>query len=226
MKTVPALVGLAVAWVQAGSAVAGEAVYRSATANGLPYFTNEPPAPGAQPWIVFEPPRPAPRAWAAHSIAGKGCCEPELSRALREAVARHGIDEALLRAVIHVESGFNPRARSPAGAAGLMQLMPATAQRFGVTDRFDVGQNVQGGARYLRVLLDLFDGDLHLALAAYNAGEAAVRRFGNRVPPFPETRAYVPAVLERYRLERAHREAAAAPKAPPVLVVGRTPGRR
>jgi hypothetical protein len=96
----------------------------------------------------------------------------------------------LVRAVIQVESGFNPRAVSPKGAQGLMQLMPATARRFGVSDSFDARQNVMAGTQYLRVLLDQFQGDVSLAVAAYNAGENAVLRYGG-IPPYKETRGYV-----------------------------------
>jgi soluble lytic murein transglycosylase-like protein len=105
----------------------------------------------------------------------------------------------LLHAVISVESGFDARAVSHKGALGLMQLMPQTAQRFGVQDPFDPVQNLTGGAAYLKSLLQRFDGNLELALAAYNAGEAAVIKAGYRIPPFAETRAYVPRVLERIR---------------------------
>jgi soluble lytic murein transglycosylase-like protein len=117
---------------------------------------------------------------------------------LRQVAVEVGIEPALLQAVVQQESGFNPRAVSPAGAAGLMQLMPATATRFGVRDRFDPAQNLRGGARYLAWLLDHFNQDLDLALAGYNAGEGSVRRHGNRVPPYAETQAYVRAVRQRY----------------------------
>jgi soluble lytic murein transglycosylase-like protein len=109
------------------------------------------------------------------------------------------VDPALIRAVISVESGYNPSARSSAGAVGLMQLMPETARRYGVKDRLDPAQNINGGARYLRDLKVMFGGDLKLVLAAYNAGEEAVMRYGRRVPPFRETEAYVPKVLSHYR---------------------------
>lgn len=109
------------------------------------------------------------------------------------------IEPQLLRAVIAVESGYNARAVSRAGAQGLMQLMPATARRYGVRNVFDPAQNIQGGARYLRDLLDRFGQDKELALAAYNAGEGAVERHGRQVPPFAETRRYVPRVLGIYR---------------------------
>lgn len=111
----------------------------------------------------------------------------------------HGLDGALLHAVISVESRYNPNAVSKAGAVGLMQLMPATAKRYGVKDSFDPAQNLHGGAKYLRDLLTLFDSDINLVLAAYNAGEYAVIKNGNRIPPFPETRKYVPRVMDYYR---------------------------
>lgn len=111
-----------------------------------------------------------------------------------------GLDPALLHAVITVESGYNPKARSSRGAAGLMQLMPETARRYQVKDIWDPRQNVNGGARYLRDLLATFDNNLGLALAAYNAGESAVAGHGNRIPPYPETRSYVPLVLRHYHL--------------------------
>ena len=115
---------------------------------------------------------------------------------LAQAADRHGLDRALLAAVAKVESNFNPFAVSPKGACGLLQLMPATARRFGVTNVFDVAQNAEGGARYLRWLLDRFEGRVDLALAGYNAGEGAVERHGG-IPPYAETQWYVLKVLDR-----------------------------
>ncbi|MFA5240783.1 MAG: lytic transglycosylase domain-containing protein [Sulfuricella sp.] len=123
-------------------------------------------------------------------------------RMVEEVARAHGLEGALLHAVISVESQYNPRAVSRKGAAGLMQLMPATARRYGVSDSFDPAQNLHGGAKYLRDLLTLFNSDMSLALAAYNAGENAVIRHGNRIPPFRETRNYVPRVLDYYRQYR------------------------
>jgi soluble lytic murein transglycosylase-like protein len=108
-----------------------------------------------------------------------------------EHAARQALRTDLVRAVIQVESGFNPRARSPKGAMGLMQLMPATASALGVTNAFDPEQNIRAGTRYLRQLLDRYAGDEQLALAAYNAGSGAVDRHGKHVPPYRETREYV-----------------------------------
>jgi soluble lytic murein transglycosylase-like protein len=118
-----------------------------------------------------------------------------LAPAIRDAAQRHAISEALLTAVVAVESGFDPRAVSPKGAKGLMQLMPATAKRFGVEDVFAVQENLRGGAAYLSHLLAMFANDRSLALAAYNAGEGAVMRAGRRIPDYPETRNYVAKVL-------------------------------
>lgn len=112
---------------------------------------------------------------------------------------RHALDPALLHAIVTVESAYNVRALSPRGAAGLMQLLPETARRYGISDLFDPVQNLTAGARYLRDLLALFKQDLALALAAYNAGENAVIRHGNVIPPYPETQSYVPRVLATYR---------------------------
>ena len=117
------------------------------------------------------------------------------------AAADTGLPESLLHAVIKAESNYNADAVSHKGAVGLMQLMPETARRFGVLDARDPAANVLGGARYLKNLLTLFDADLALALAAYNAGPAAVVRSRRAVPPFAETQRYVPRVLELYRRE-------------------------
>jgi len=124
---------------------------------------------------------------------------------IRQAAVLYQIPEELVRAVIRVESDFDPRAVSPANARGLMQLIPATAERMLVTDVFDPRQNIFGGVRYLRVLANLFNGDIELTIAAYNAGEGAVIRHGG-IPPYPETVDYVKRVLTNYRYYRAARQ--------------------
>jgi soluble lytic murein transglycosylase-like protein len=126
---------------------------------------------------------------------------------IEQAAQRHRLDAALLAAVVHVESGGNPQAVSPAGAQGLTQLIPATAQRFGVQDPFDPAQSLDGAAKYLRGLLGQFGGDVSKALAAYNAGEGNVKKYGG-IPPFAETQAYVPAVLAAYDTYRQPQPAA------------------
>ena len=120
-----------------------------------------------------------------------------LDRIVREAAERHQVDPALVKAVISTESGWNPQAVSRKGAVGLMQLIPETAQRFGVGNPYDPAQNVEAGTTYLKTLLDRYDGDLNKSLAAYNAGEHAVDRSGG-VPAFRETRQYVQKVTNAY----------------------------
>jgi Transglycosylase SLT domain len=146
-----------------------------------------------------------------------------INEAVRRIAAEHAVSEQLIHSVIKVESNYNAHAISNKGALGLMQLIPATARRFGVTDAFNPVQNIQGGARYLRYLLDLYSGNTPLALAAYNAGEAAVERYGG-IPPFAETQNYV--ILVRRQLELAKKAAAklvAAP-APPEPVEAKEAG--
>src|SRR5450631_509160 len=122
---------------------------------------------------------------------------------IEHAAVSSSLEPNLLRAVIVVESGFNSRAVSKRGAVGLMQLMPATASRFGVSNPYDPKENVHAGARYLKFLMDRFGQNVRLALAAYNAGEDAVARNGGQIPPFAETMAYVPKVLKIYRMLKA-----------------------
>lgn len=121
------------------------------------------------------------------------------NKQIQKVAKKYEIDPALVHAVILAESRFNPGAVSPRGASGLMQLMPDTAERYKVSDVFDPTQNIRGGAQYLGYLLKLFDNDVELAIAAYNAGEGAVIKNGRRIPPYRETVAYVPKVMAYYR---------------------------
>jgi soluble lytic murein transglycosylase-like protein len=134
---------------------------------------------------------------------------------VQEAAAQNGLDPCLIFSIIRAESGFNRAAVSVKGAMGLMQLMPETASRFGVINIFDPRENVLGGTRYLRWLLDRFNGDVRLALAGYNAGEGAVEFYGYRIPPFLETQNYVRTIYARY----SSIHIGAVPEASPVEAV-------
>jgi soluble lytic murein transglycosylase-like protein len=145
-----------------------------------------------------------PPALAAHpgDATGAGSAfARDVESLVRQAARAERVDPSLASAVARTESNFDPQARSPAGAAGVMQLMPATAQALGVENPYDPAQNARGGARYLRELLDRFGGDVRRAVAAYNAGPGAVERFGG-VPPFAETHRYVDRVMDAYRAAR------------------------
>jgi len=146
-----------------------------------------------------------------------------IDQAVERIAAQHALSPQLLHSVIKVESNYNPYAVSNKGALGLMQLIPETARRFGVVNAFNPVENIQGGAKYLRYLLDLYGGSYPLALAAYNAGEAAVAKYGG-IPPFAETQNYV--ILVRKQLEAAHKAAAAKPAAvaPPKVAEMKDPG--
>ncbi|MGP8246226.1 MAG: lytic transglycosylase domain-containing protein [Bryobacteraceae bacterium] len=153
------------------------------------------------------PPLAAANAVSAGTSAGTG---GNWNEKVAQIAAQHDLPVELLHSVIKVESNYNPYAVSPKGALGMMQLVPATAQRFGVNDVFDPVDNIEGGARYLRYLLDLYHGDYPLALAAYNAGEQAVAKYGS-VPPYAETQTYLRLVSRE--IQEAVKTTAAKPKA-------------
>jgi soluble lytic murein transglycosylase-like protein len=192
------LVALAAAGIALTAAGPSQAdIYRTVGADGVISFTNS-PKKGGKLYARTEAP-------AVHmpsdSSPGR---HDRYDDHIRQAAALYQIPEELVRAVIKVESDFDPRAVSPANARGLMQLIPETADRMLVTDVFDPRQNIFGGVRYLRVLANLFNGDIELTLAGYNAGEGAVIRHGG-IPPFPETVDYVKRVLSYYREYRGAR---------------------
>lgn len=189
---------------------AADGLYGYVDENGVAHWSNR----ALEGYILFrKDPPAAPEAAAAGGQAKLAVAEgarvpaAALRKRYSDLVARvareQQLDAALLHAVVSVESGYNERARSPKGASGLMQLMPATAQRYGVMDVWNPLENLRGGARYLRDLLVLFKDNLNLALAAYNAGEGAVIGSGYKVPPYPETRSYVPRVLQHYEQYRS-----------------------
>jgi len=144
------------------------------------------------------------------SLVGFTTGSTDVDNFIVESGKRNSVDPLLLYSIMHQESSFKTRAMSNKGARGLMQLMPPTAVRFGVANIWDPKQNIEGGARYMRFLLDLFNGDVTLALAGYNAGEGAVIKFGNRVPPYSETQEYVRRIGRRYSLIRDPEAAANA----------------
>ncbi|HEY6001064.1 MAG TPA: transglycosylase SLT domain-containing protein [bacterium] len=166
---------------------AGATLYSFTDESGVTHYTNIP----SDPRFAKVPGSTPPRVPSAEPLAAEKY-DAEIAR-LSE---RHGVDCALVKAVIKAESNYDNRAISRAGALGLMQLMPETARERNVGNPFNPVENIEGGVRHLKYLLNTFD-DLKLVLAAYNAGENAVRRYGG-IPPFPETKGYVKTVLEHY----------------------------
>lgn len=178
-------------------------IYAFTDETGMVHFTNAPDDPRYARLLAELPPTPAGAPQAGNTGSNSSDAHRKAYSPLVDQVAHaHQLDKALLHAVIAVESGYNPKAISRKGAAGLMQLMPQTARRYGVNDLYDPMQNLHAGARYLKDLLAMFDNDLPLSLAAYNAGENAVIKHGKRIPPYRETSAYVPRVIERYKQYR------------------------
>lgn len=180
-----ALFLLFVLWI---AAEARADIYVLKDSNGILHFTNVPSQSGYKPVM---------RDWSNGSRLAPG----RLEEIIRSASNRYAVDPDLVRAVIKAESDFNTAARSPKGAQGLMQLMPDTARLHKVNNVYDPDENIDGGVRHLRLLLDRYQGNLRLTLAGYNAGIQAVEKYGG-VPPYPETREYIRRVLDyhqRYR---------------------------
>ncbi|MDA8384098.1 MAG: lytic transglycosylase domain-containing protein [Betaproteobacteria bacterium] len=173
-------------------------VYAYTDSQGIIHYTNRPNHRAQHMRLVLRTPPalPLPETPPAPAFAGK---PGHYAGLIRKSSAACGIDPALVKAMIVAESGDNPQAVSPRGAIGLMQLMPATARRYGAFDPFNPAENIQAGTEYLRDLLTRFNQNLALALAAYNAGAKAVIKYGYSIPPYPETEAYVPKVLRLYR---------------------------
>lgn len=149
---------------------------------------------------------------AGTALEGFSTGNPDADRFIVDSSNRHGVDPLLIYSIMHRESSFKRFATSNKGARGFMQLMPATAARLGVRDIYDPQQNIEGGVKYVRFLLDMFDGDVRLALAGYNAGEGAVLKYGRNVPPYRETQEYVRRISERYALMRDPSTARTAPR--------------
>ena len=178
-------------FVTASHAGPQQRIYKFVDTNGHVSFSDKPVHDG---YVQLE------KTWKGWQDPGQLNNYRENKRKFEELISdtarEYEVPFWLVSAVIHAESLYNPRAVSSAGAVGLMQLMPGTARQYGVYDRQDPRQNIDGGVRYLKDLLVLFEGDVSLALAAYNAGEYAVKKYGNRIPPYRETQHYVRKVNE------------------------------
>jgi soluble lytic murein transglycosylase-like protein len=168
---------------------ASATLYSFVDENGVTHYTNVP----SDPRFRKVPGTTPPAAKRGGDVAAEKY-ESEIARC----ADNHGVDSALVKAVIKAESNYDNRAISRAGAQGLMQLMPQTARLRNVDNPFNPEQNIEGGVRHLKYLLSTFNGDTKLALAAYNAGENAVRKYNNSIPPYPETKNYVSTVLSHY----------------------------
>lgn len=167
-------------------------VYKKVDADGRVYFTDTPIGKGYR--VVLSTPKKG-------TVDYKRFVENrrKLKPLIRSHARQNKVDPALVMAVVHAESAYDQFAISRAGAVGLMQLMPATAQRFGVSNRRNTDQNISGGTQYLRHLLELFEFNIRLTLAAYNAGESAVAKYDNTIPPYPETQQYVKRGVSYYQ---------------------------
>ncbi len=177
-------------------------IYKFVDSDGRVYYTDEPRHSLYKRIIQTKIQKSYPKYDALNVRAYTGAKKRQFMDLINQVAYRHQVDANLVHAVIQTESAYNSNAISSAGAVGLMQLMPDTARRFGVTDRHDPDQNVDGGTRYLRHLIDMFNPNLDLAVAAYNAGENAVIKYNNSIPPYPETRNYVKQVLALYNKQK------------------------
>jgi len=169
-------------------------VYKRTGADGRVFYTDKPIKGLKYKRIIRTKPK-------GYSVAFKKLAKnkKKFTPLIAKAAAKYQIDEKLLHAVIQTESAYDEKAISSAGAVGLMQLMPATAKRYGVSNRKNATQNIDGGTRYIKDLFKMFDSNLNLVLASYNAGEGAVKKYKNAIPPYPETQNYVRKVMGLYR---------------------------
>lgn len=170
-------------------------IYKYRGPDGSLHFTDRPMGGGYK--LMWRSGKSSKRK-GNYSLAKMRENKSRLTPLIEKVAKEQRLHPGLLHAIVRIESAYNPQAVSKKGAQGLMQLMPATANRYGVADSYDPKQNLEGGARYMKDLLALFEYDIRLALAAYNAGENAVKRYGNSIPPFPETINYVDKVLGEY----------------------------
>jgi soluble lytic murein transglycosylase-like protein len=175
------------------SSFASADIFKFVAPDGRVYYTDQ-PKKGFNYRLII---RTRPKTYT-HDVKFMAGNKLKYQDLISKAAAKHQMDPKLLHAVIQAESAYNPHAISSAGAVGLMQLMPDTARRYGVTDRHDAEQNVDGGTRYLKDLMAMFNSNLKLAVAGYNAGEGAVMKYNYTVPPYRETQNYVQHVLNLY----------------------------
>lgn len=204
MKSLSYIVAAALTTAALVSPVTARAdIYAYTDEKGVKHFTNIPGLDRRYKLVRKEGPA-APRA-ATYAYMPSEADINRYKSIVTVAAKTHGVDDALVHAVISAESAYNPRAISRAGAQGIMQLMPATAQRYGVQNTMDPVDNIHGGVRYLKDLLAMFNGNAELAVAGYNAGENAVIKYGNKIPPYAETVNYVPKVMDYYRKFQARK---------------------
>ena len=178
-------------------ALAGDAIYVAKDESGVPHFSSQPYDNSYSLYLRAQPTLTGAKSKPSNTQSSIAVRRAAMAPYIQKVAAQHGIDPALLSAVAEIESGFNANAVSPKGAIGTMQLIPTTAADYGVTNPYDAQQNLDGGARYLKDLLAAHNGNLPLALAAYNAGKRNVNRHNQRIPPFNETMLYVPRVLAK-----------------------------
>ena len=193
----PFFAPIAILLVAAWAGAARADIYAFTDDAGVPHFSNMPA--DRRYTLLLRTETDTPSVVVRVRSARRGIDGTLYAHEISRAASSSQLESALLHAVIAAESGYNPRAVSAKGAMGLMQLMPGTARRYGAVDPYDPAQNIRAGALYLRDLLALFNNDMQLALAAYNAGENNVIKYGNRIPPFRETLAYVPKVIGFYQ---------------------------
>ncbi len=172
-----------------GASPAAADIYRYIDKNGVCHFTNVPVSSGYEIFIKEEP---------GGEDDGEVYTSDKYDHFILQASRKHGLDFSLIKALIKVESNFNPKAVSRKGAKGLMQIMPENYSALNITDPFSPWENIMGGSCYLKEMLNRFDGNLSLALAAYNAGPGAVDQYNRMIPPYPETEDYVKKVLNYY----------------------------
>lgn len=208
------LPAIVVGWVFAQTPIGAE-IFVHRDEQGITHFSD---VPGDPRWVPLQ----VPTSIRKHPLNGRHQEYP-FARLIGAQALQHGIDAALIRAVIKVESNFDPLARSQKGAVGLMQLLPQTARRYGVFDLYEPNENIRAGVRHLKLLMAKFRNDVRLSLAAYNAGAGAVTKHGG-VPPFPETIEYIGRVLRHYQRYRTVNAPEPAPK-PSQSGAGETPSR-